>query len=203
MEIIASSDRALLVRPGDHGRVIALAQALEQSVLKGVTSYSPGYDSVLVRYDPCVTDGESLERSLAELTAHDSGSGARQPEVALPVTFDGPDLEELAKSRGLDQAEVIRIFCATKYRVYFLGFVPGFAYMGDVDERIAAPRRAVPRMSVPVGSVGIAGRQTGVYPSQTPGGWNLIGRCAIPMFIAERNPPCLLKPGDRVVFRPA
>ena len=203
MEIVAASDRSLLVRVGDHERVLALAQMLERSALRGVTSYSPAYDSVLVRYDPCVADGDSLGRSLADLPADGSALALSHRELVLPVTFDGPDLQELAESRRLRPADVVQIFCSTEYRVYFLGFVPGFAYMGDVDPRIAAPRRAAPRGSVPAGSVGIAGRQTGIYPTQTPGGWNLIGRSVIPVFEMKRHPPCLLQPGDRVRFQPA
>jgi KipI family sensor histidine kinase inhibitor len=198
MEIVPASDRALLVRLSDHETVIAFANALETSSVAGVTSFSPAYTSVLVRYDPCVADAESLASGLSSLGR--AGNATEHRDLALPVTFDGPDLEELAHARDLSLDAVVDIFCERVYRVYFLGFVPGFAYLGDVDERIAAPRRVTPRNSVPPGSVGIAGRQTAIYPLQTPGGWNLIGRCAIPVFTPDRHPPCLLRPGDRVRF---
>ena len=203
MEIVNASDRALLVRLDNRERVIALAQLLEGCTLAGVTSYSPAYKSVLVRYEPAATDPELLKSALGDLARQASAHVPSYREVVLPVTFDGIDLPELASLRGFRPADVVDIFCSTEYRVYFLGFVPGFAYMGDVDERISAPRRPAPRKSVPAGSVGIAGRQTGVYPLETPGGWNLIGRCAVPMFAAGDNAASLLRPGDRVRFVPA
>jgi KipI family sensor histidine kinase inhibitor len=203
MEIVPASDRALLVRLSDHQQVAAFARALDLAGMAGVTSYSPAYTSVLVRYDPVVQDADDLQRTLAEMATSPSASTPKPRELVLPVQFDGSDLEELAQGRGMRTSEVVEIFCAVVYRVYFLGFIPGFAYMGDVDERIASPRRPSPRKSVPAGSVGIAGRQTGIYPVETPGGWNLIGRCPVPMFVPERHPPCLLEIGDSVRFEPA
>lgn len=203
MEIVPASDRSLLVRAGDHERVVALAQALERARLPGVTSYSPAYTSVLVRYEPAAVDGDALETSLNELANSVGEHPAERRDIVLPVTFDGPDLPDLARAKGLRPADVIEIFCATEYRVYFLGFMPGFGYLGEVDGRITAPRHAAPRKMVPAGSVGIAGRQAGIYPMQTPGGWNLIGRCTIPMFIPDRHPPNFLRAGDRVRFEPA
>lgn len=201
MEIVSASDRALLVRLAGHEQVVAFARALELFKPPSVTSYSPAYESVLVRYDPCATDPAALSEALLALKGATEESTSR--ELVLPMTFDGPDLDDLARKRGLAPADVVTIFCSTQYRVYFLGFVPGFAYMGDVDERIATPRRSSPRKAVPAGSVGIADRQTGIYPLQTPGGWNLIGTCATRLFVPEQHPPCLLRPGDRVRFEPA
>jgi KipI family sensor histidine kinase inhibitor len=158
---------------------------------------------VLIRYDPSAIHTDALEKWL-----HDSGSEfpaavQEHRSFVLPAVFDGPDLQELAESAGLSPARVVDLFCSREYRVYSLGFVPGFAYMGAVPSRIAKPRRAVPRTTVPAGSVGIAGEQTGIYPSATPGGWNLIGRCFVRLFDPNRDPACLLRTGDSVRFQPA
>ena len=200
MEILPASDRALLVRLSGHEPVFALAKALEGAAISGITSYSPGYASVLVRFDPSVLDAAELEQKLANLVVRSGSTAAPHRDIVLPVRFDGPDLQAIADSKELTTDDVISIFCAEVYRVYFLGFAPGFAYMGDVDERIAAPRHPSPRKAVPAGSVGIAGRQTGIYPFETPGGWNLIGTCLVPMFATDRNPPSLLRAGDSVRF---
>ena len=114
----------------------------------------------------------------------------------------GPDLEEVAEFAGCTQADVVTLHSASTYRVYMLGFLPGFAYMGSVTEQIASPRRQTPRVRVPAGSVGIAGRQTGVYPLEAPGGWQVIGRCPVKIFRPERTDPFLLHAGDVVRFLP-
>jgi inhibitor of KinA len=125
--------------------------------------------------------------------------------VSIPVCYDedlGPDLPAVAAFAGLGPADVIRLHAGATYRVFMLGFVPGFAYMGIVDDRIAIPRHATPRVRVPAGSVGIAGVQTGIYPAETPGGWQLIGRTPLAPFDPDRPEPFLLKAGDAVRFRP-
>jgi inhibitor of KinA len=124
--------------------------------------------------------------------------------IEIPVKFGGdygPDLDTAAALSGLAPDEFVSIFLEREYRVYMLGFLPGFPYMGEVDERIAVPRLASPRTRVPRGSVGIAGRQTGIYPLESPGGWQLIGRTDVKMFEPESDPPVLLQPGDLVTFR--
>jgi inhibitor of KinA len=130
------------------------------------------------------------------------GEGA---SIDIPVAYGGafgPDLEDVARFGQCSQDEVIARHTAVVYRVYLVGFVPGFAYMAEVDPRIAAPRRATPRTEVPAGSVAIAGGQTGIYPDVTPGGWNIIGRTPLLPFDVERAQPSLFKAGDRVSFRP-
>jgi inhibitor of KinA len=125
--------------------------------------------------------------------------------VEIPVCYGGvygPDLEAVARHTGLPPQELIRRHAAGSYRVYMLGFAPGFAYLGGMDEQLATPRKAEPRTAIPAGSVGIAGGQTGVYPLETPGGWQLIGRTPLPLFDAQRNPPSLLQMGNRVRFVP-
>ena len=125
--------------------------------------------------------------------------------MRIPVCYGGdlgPDLEEVASFAGMAEADVIRVHAGGTYRVFMLGFVPGFAYLGIVDQRIAMSRHATPRVRVPAGSVGIAGVQTGVYPAETPGGWQLIGRTPLKPFDPSRDEPFLLKAGDAVQFHP-
>jgi inhibitor of KinA len=133
------------------------------------------------------------------------GQAARRKArvIDIPVRYggaDGPDLTEVAEHCGLTPEEVVRIHCSALYTVHMIGFMPGFPYLGGLDPRIAAPRKAEPRMRVPAGSVGIAGRQTGIYPLESPGGWQLIGRTDIRLFDPRRDPPALLRIGDRVRF---
>lgn len=123
--------------------------------------------------------------------------------ISVPVSFlphDALDLSAIADHCGLDANDIIDIFLSQEYRVFMLGFLPGFPYLGVIDERIATPRRSTPRVSVPKGSVGIAGRQTGIYPSNSPGGWQIIGRTDIDLFDPRVDPPCFFTPGDRVRF---
>ncbi len=135
---------------------------------------------------------EAVESNTEDLTVHE-----------IPVSFgpqDSLDLEAIAKYSGLGTDDVIEVFLSNTYRVYMLGFLLGFAYMGTVDERIAMPRRSSPRVAVPKGSVGIAGRQTGIYPSESPGGWQIIGRTDVQIVTGDQQRPCLFKPGDSVKF---
>ena len=118
----------------------------------------------------------------------------------IPVTYDGPDLEDAARALGLGIGELVRLHTTPTYRVFMVGFVPGWAYLGPLPEPLRLPRRSVPRTQVPAGSVAMAGAQTGVYPLPTPGGWHLIGRTDLPMFIPDHDPPLLLRTGDRVKF---
>ncbi len=128
---------------------------------------------------------------------------ADRPPMRVPVCYGGefgPDLDEVAEFGGITQDEVIRLHTDEAFRVFMLGFVPGFPYLGLVDERIAAPRRSAPRVRVAAGSVGLAGRQTGIIPMETPSGWRLIGRTPVNPFDLRRSDPFLVKPGDRVQF---
>jgi inhibitor of KinA len=159
-----------------------------------------------IHFDPLRTDARALidkvEREAAAIRPAISRDAA---PVRIPVLYGGafgPDLADVAAFAGLSIRETIERHAAPVYRVFMLGFVPGFPYMGPVDERIAIPRRATPRVRVPEGSVGIAGRQTGIYPSETPGGWQLIGRTPVRPFDLRRRLPFLLQPGDLVRFEP-
>ena len=168
----------------------------------------PGYASLLVPFDP-ETCSEDAARALLEATLRrtaDSPPRAAGQPIEIPVRYggaDGPDLADVAERTGLAQAEVVAAHAGTVYRVFLVGFVPGFPYLGILPEQLALPRRATPRLRVPAGSVAIAGRQTGIYPSATPGGWHLIGRTDAPIWDPRRDPPALLAPGDRVRFVPA
>jgi len=192
------------IDPAVNARCVAMAASLERRAWPGVRDVVPAYNAVTVHFDPIRFDREDLATELNVLAAMDwpEGADAGAP-VMIPVTYggeDGPDLSTVAKFAGCSEDEVIRLHAAPVYRVYMLGFLPGFAYMGSVNARIAMPRLDTPRMRVAAGSVGIAGLQTGVYPCETPGGWRIIGRTPIRLFDSARATPCVLKAGDRVRF---
>ena len=166
----------------------------------------PSYASLLVIYDSLLTDHYlmklEIEKSLKKIVSTESSNNGTL--VELPVYYSpesGPDLQSLSKLVGLSTREIIELHQSIDYRVYAMGFAPGFAYLGEIDSRIAAPRLQTPRLKVPAGSVAIADRQTAVYPCQSPGGWNLIGLCPETMFDMARTPPTPIKVGDRVRFQ--
>lgn len=186
-----------------NSRAIAVARAVEQSGLP-FTDIVVGYRSVMVYVDPLAEQATGLQRRLEEITASApasvEGSGAL---IDVPVCYDGPhgpDLGDVAAFAQCSIDEVIERHLTVEYRVFVVGFVPGFAYMATVDPRIAAPRRSSPRLRVPAGSVAVAAGQTGIYPAETPGGWSLIGRCPVKPYNPDRNEPFLFHPGDRVRF---
>jgi inhibitor of KinA len=210
-KMVPLGDQAVLVEFGErispevHRDVLTFCRALEEAGLPGVSEWVPAYASVAVFYDPNVIGFAELAEKLDTLAGKGGGEEEPRRVVTIPVVYGGewgPDLEEVARLCGLSVIDVIRIHSEPLYRVYMLGFVPGFAYLGGMDERIAVPRLAVPRAKIPSGSVGIAGGQTGVYPLETPGGWRLIGRTPLSLFVPERNPPALLRAGDWVRFLP-
>jgi KipI family sensor histidine kinase inhibitor len=208
----AAGDSALLVQVGDRiavpvaRRVRALARALAASGIPGLGEFVPGYATLLCTYDPLVTDVARLWRWLAEADPEAAGGSEVPPRrLVVPVCYGGaygPDLAEVALRHGLSEAEVVRWHSGTTYHVYFLGFSPGFAYMGEVPAAIATPRRATPRTRVPAGSVAIGGAQTGVYPTATPGGWHLLGRTPLVVYDPAAAEPALFRPGDEVTFQP-
>ena len=210
MKIRQCGDSMLLVElesaidPVINERAILLAARIQQRGARGVRDVAPGYATLGVHFDPLQTDLGALERAIedecAGLEALDAI--AERAAIEIPVRYTGPDLEAVANFAGCSTAEVVARHSQRTYRVYMLGFVPGFAYMGRVDPSIAAPRHRVPRERVPAGAVGIAGLQTGVYPVESPGGWQLIGHTSTVMFAADRDRPSLLSPGDLVRFVP-
>ena len=196
MKFVWSSDQSVLVRTD---KALGLFRGLQKSMLSGVVGLSPGRTSVMVRFDGLRqehTDVESWVRSVGV-----GGPLAPGKLVEILTSYTGEDLEEVASLHGCSTTQVVEIHSGRIYEAWFLGFVPGFAYLGEVDERIATPRRSVPRRAVLAGSVGIAGVQTGVYPRSTPGGWNLIGRTDAVLFDAVSG-VSLIEPGDRVRFIP-
>lgn len=210
MEIRPVSERALMIYCGhtinDHtlAHVQQCVAAIEQSMAGAVVDLTPSYGSVLVHFDPLRWRPVELARELRrviEAATKRAASPARS--IVLPVYYSqevGPELAPLAERAGLSVAEAIMLHTATAYRVYAIGFAPGFAYLGEVDARLSAPRLESPRTAVPSGSVAIADRQTAVYPSESPGGWNLIGRCPVPMFDARQTPCMPVSVGDTVRF---
>jgi inhibitor of KinA len=193
-----------VIDPVVNERAILLASRIRDRRARGVRDVAPGYSTVGIHFDPLQTDLAALEQAIeaefSALSALDTVAG-RTP-IEIPVRYNGPDLAAVAVHAGCSTAEVIERHSERTYRVYMLGFVPGFAYMGRVDPAIAAPRHRVPRERVPAGSVGIAGLQTGVYPVESPGGWQLIGHTSTIMFDAARERPSLLAAGDLVRFVP-
>ncbi|WP_306302869.1 5-oxoprolinase subunit PxpB [Alicyclobacillus shizuokensis] len=211
VEMLPLGDIGVLVRFGDtideavHGKVLSLARALEAEPAAGFRECVPAFAAVAVYYDPSRTDFERVSRWILErMRASSTDAGLQSREVEIPVCYGGalgPDLADVAAHTGLSEEEVVRLHGEGGYRVYMIGFAPGFPYLGGLPARLATPRLAEPRTQIPAGSVGIAGQQTGVYPLATPGGWRIIGRTPVPLFRPEEDPPSLLAPGDTVRFR--
>jgi len=208
-------DRALIVEFGDSidtalsAHIAALAQQLRDSRPIGVLDIVPAYATLALHYDPAaIGAGASPYETLCDiiarwLQAQSTAATAAGRRIEIPVCYGGdfgPDLDALARAAGLSRDEVIALHSAATYHVHMLGFVPGFAYLGGLDARIAMPRRDTPRAHVPAGSVAIAGQQTGIYPLDTPGGWQIIGRTPLQLFKPESSPPSLLNAGDQVHF---
>lgn len=184
-----------------HARVRAAARAVERAAIAGVDDLIPAYAALTVYYDALHADFATMAATLAPLIERPDADNDPVPAIhRIPVRYDGADLASVADRTGLSIEDVIARHTAGDYRVYVLGFVPGFAYLGDLDPALELPRRAEPRRRVPAGSVAIAGRQTAVYPASTPGGWHLLGRTPLTLFDGHRNPPALLRVGDRVRF---
>jgi KipI family sensor histidine kinase inhibitor len=189
------------IDPALNQRVHGLAAQLQSAALPGVQEIVPAYCTLLIHYDPAQTDYDRVQRLVNEALAHETTQTApTSRRIEIPVVYDGPDLPFTADYHRLSVADVIALHTAAEYRVYMMGFTPGFAYLGEVDARIATPRLETPRVRVPAGSVGIAGRQTGIYPIDSPGGWRILGHTSLKLFDLQRDAPFLLAPGDRVRF---
>ena len=210
LRIREAGDSALLaelqavVDPAVNARAIGIAAAVRAQKIRGVRDVVSTFASVAVAFDPLVVDPSTVRAALREAgELPPPRTTARMIEV--PVAYGGeagPDLADVAAFAGCTAAEVIERHTSRTYRVYMLGFLPGYPYMAAVEDRIAAPRRATPRVRVPAGSVGIAGRQTGIYPRESPGGWQIIGRTSLSLFDPGQTPPALMAPGDEVRFVP-
>lgn len=179
------------------------ALAAEAVRWRGVREVLPGMNNLTLLFDPQATEVSELEMQIFAAWPQLAGTAIEGRQIEVPVRYggeDGPDLADVAAHTRLTPAEVVRRHAAADYVVYFLGFLPGFAFMGGLPPELATPRRAEPRTAVPARSVGIGGEQTGIYPLVSPGGWQLIGRTSLELFDPKNEPPTLLRPGDRVRF---
>ncbi|MEU8231600.1 allophanate hydrolase subunit 1 [Actinoplanes sp. NPDC048967] len=191
---------ALLVEVDDLDAALALYAALRSAALPGVVDLVPAARTVLIKIDPAVTSPAAVREATAGLrldARREAGSGT----VEIPVRYDGPDLAEVAERTGLSPDEVVELHTGSRWTVAFAGFVPGFGYLTGGDPRLDVPRRDSPRTRIPAGSVGLAGRFSGVYPSDSPGGWQLIGSTSERMWDLDRPEPALLVPGVEVIFK--
>ncbi len=218
--LFTMGDRALVVEYGRtlnaavNARVRACAEYLLAHPLPGVTDVVPAYAALTVHFDPrlvgadqrSVNPMETMREALTRVLAKAPETPKYKANtVEIPVCYGGEfgeDLEDVAQRCNLTADDVVKRHAKPLYEVYMLGFVPGFAYLGGLDRSIATPRRDTPRKRIPAGSVAIGGEQTGVYPFETPGGWNLIGRTPLTLFRIDAEPPVLMQPGDRVRFVP-
>ena len=211
MRFCVASDQATLVYLGEeiglpaHERVLRLLRLLQKDPPDWLRNLQPAYTSLMVTFDPGKIDQGNVEVVLRQFEQRAKTTRRPKPHtVEIPVCYGeefGPDLEDVANLHALQPREVVTLHTSRSYHAYFLGFAPGFAYLGQLPKEIAMPRLEIPRKNVPPGSVGIAGRQTAVYPYATPGGWRLIGRTPVSMFRADRQPMAAISIGDKVNFR--
>lgn len=209
--ITVAGDQSVLVKFGDkidtktNKAVRVLAQLVDKEVDIGVIETILGYTNLLVNYDPFITTFEQLKANLIQLIEKiDLEEEIEENIVELPVLYGseyGPDLKDVAKHNNLTEEEVIHIHTEPTYLVYFLGFTPGFPFLGGMSDKIITPRLANPRTRIKAGSVGIANNQTGIYPVSSPGGWRLIGHTPIPLYDPNKEWPFLLSPGDKLKFK--
>ena len=195
-----------------HAKIQAVTRYLDRHPTPGIVEYVPAYTTLTVYYDPWLLSNRGktdpydkvvtlLQQVLIKAREQKTSNGRL---VEIPVCYGGkygPDLDEVAKHNKLTPGKVVELHTKKTYLVHMMGFAPGFPYLGGMDKRIATPRKSEPRAVIPAGSVGVAGSQTGVYPIETPGGWQLIGRTPLVLFDPEREQPSILKAGDRVQFR--
>ena len=208
-KVVRVGDRSVVlefeqaITPAVNARAIAVAERIRLVAPKGVQDVVESYCAVTVHFDPLRTLVEAVINTLKKAAEREEPHKESGRKLRVPVCYGGmhgPDLGAVARFARCSDAEVIETHISRNYRVYMLGFLPGFAYMGSVNDRIAMPRRETPRLRVPMGSVGIAGRQTGIYPLEAPGGWQLIGRTPLRAFALDRREPFLFRPGDEVRF---
>ena len=188
-------------------KIGAICRFLDEYTFEGFIEYVPAFSSIAIYYQSDKVSYQELEEMIEEMMSAlpDSDAIPPSPVIEIPVMYGGewgPDLDFVAAHNKLSPEDVISIHSNTDYLVYMIGFAPGFPYLGGMDERIATPRRDNPRASIFPGAVGIGGMQTGVYPIETPAGWQIIGRAKVDLFDKESEHPVLLKAGDRVRFVP-
>ena len=212
LTIVPAGDRALAIKVGDsispeiNLAVRNLAVTLEKQQLPAILDIVPTYCSILINYDPLISSLDDLEMDIKNLenTINESTIGSPKT-IEIPTVYGGeygPELSYVAQFNGLTELEVIDIHSGNDYLVYAMGFTPGFPYLGGMSDKIVTPRLQTPRTEIPAGSVGIAEKQTGIYPIKSPGGWQLIGRTPFNLFDPAKNPPVLVEPGDYIRFAP-
>ena len=208
--LLPAGDSALVVEFGNeidpeiNARVRSLTTALEEESLAGLIELVPTYRSALLYFDPLIVQVDVLKQQLQELISNLGQLELPAPDITfVPVCYGGeygPDLKYVSQHTKLAVEEVIRLHTSTNYLIYMLGFTPGFTYLGGMDERLETPRLKTPRTRIPAGSTGIAAKQTGIYPIDSPGGWQLIGRTPLKLYDPYSDPPVLLKAGNYVRF---
>jgi KipI family sensor histidine kinase inhibitor len=212
IRILTEGDSSLLVEfgkeisPDINRKITAAVQLLKEQHIEGVVDLIPAFCSLLINYDPRVISFEEIRERVQAIIKLDARAGEQRKRIyEIPVCYGGaygPDLANIAKHAGLTEEEVIQIHSSRDYLIYMLGFLPGFCYLGGLDERIHTPRLANPRVKINAGSVGIGGSQTGIYPLDSPGGWQLMGMTPVKTYDPARETPILVEAGDYIRFVP-
>lgn len=210
INIVPAGDSSVLIEyesrisPEINKKITFLVQLIRSKQIEGVVDMIPTFCSLLVNYDPRVLTFHEIRKRLEELTRVKAKTDAKGKKIfEIPVCYGGqhgPDIKTIADHAGLSEEEVIKIHTSCDYLIYMLGFLPGFCYLGGLDERIHTPRLSNPRAKIPAGSVGIAGNQTGIYPLESPGGWQLMGLTPVRTYDPGREPPILVQAGDYIRF---
>lgn len=212
ISILTAGDSSLLVQFGDeikpeiNRKIAATVQLMREQHIEGVLDVIPAFCSLLVNYDPRVASYNEIKTRITNLLKIETTAGAERKRIfEIPVCYGGkygPDMAFIAEHAGMTEAEVIRLHSSRDYLIYMLGFLPGFCYLGGLDERLHTPRLASPRLKIEAGSVGIGGSQTGIYPMDSPGGWQLMGMTPVKTYDPERKIPILVEAGDYIRFVP-
>lgn len=210
IKLLTAGDSSILLQfgntidPAINRKIAATVQLMREQHINGVTDVIPAFCSLLINYDPRVISYEQIKRRMEALVKIDVTAGdTRKRVLEIPVCYGGeygPDIQNIADHAGLSVEEVIQIHTSRDYLIYMLGFLPGFTYLGGLDERIHTPRLANPRIRIPAGSVGIGGSQTGIYPMDSPGGWQLMGMTPVKTYDPDREVPILVEAGDYIRF---
>lgn len=212
VKIVPHGDASMLVEwgavidPKINQKITGLVSLFKDQKIEGVIDFIPAFSSLLINYDPRIITFQRLKKITEDLlTIEISNNQLKKRIFEIPVCYGGeygPDIEFIANNAQLTKEELIQIHSGTDYLIYMLGFLPGFSYLGGLDERIHTPRLNNPRKAIPAGSVGIGGSQTGIYPLESPGGWQLLGRTPIKTYDPEREEPILFEAGDYIRFVP-
>lgn len=212
IKIVPEGDASLLIQfeqvisPEVNQKIAAAAKLIRAQQISGIIDMIPTYCSLLINYNPLVISYEALFKRVESIVRMESRSEAGKKKVwEIPVVYGGiygPDLGAIAEHAGISEEEVIKIHSSQDYLIYMLGFLPGFTYLGGLDEKIHTPRLASPRVRIPAGSVGIGGSQTGIYPMDSPGGWQLMGMTPVKTYDPDRETPILVEAGDYIRFVP-